>query len=830
MIKIIHIIKDEEGIHCSNYTYIKVKDLKSYLESRNFYEHNKFLTNIYEIIVQNKKYFDYYLDIETEDLNVKTKNLSNLEYIYDEFPKKILTKNSLEFIKKYKILDNKEQFLLFYKENYSFDENLMFFLLDIYPENRRNFYSLIEKLNNAKTLISFDLNLYSILKKVFFQNLKTKEELEIIELIFKDYKQEDWKHLIFQSLVLSSYPLNDYEILNSDSRLNSYYMYFSIQKKSISFEYLDFLSNIEKIDILIRNNYEKLEVYNKNFDLMNYLSNITGLLNFELEFLVENYIKKLDRDVNIDLKKDFLMIREIFIEKLDLFREKIEVFEDFSYKYIKLLNIEKDYDTLDNWKAFFVKEYIGFNNTLKKESIYDSLKKVEALFKIELKYIQLNIEKIINMVQKNFSNYILNNYDRLVSSENKMGLDYCLESINNYIEPRSKTILFFIDCLRYDIYNELKSYLFKKGYIPRIEDDIKIASLPTVTNYCKNTLFSGIKYNTLITRGTQIEESMIKNALYINDLDKIEDSIEISKSKSDYIFYKTTDIDYFIHNIKDLDMEFIKSQIMKKINSFIENMQTKETYNIVIMTDHGSVYTNRMIIKSLNNDTKNFLQIKNLKLDSHGRYLKIFGNFYNEGLYEELGKHLIEDYTESFHILKRENLSEFYLPKNEKNQENYFYLIAKENYTPSFSKGEYSHGGLSLEEVFVPFQIFSKIENQDDKGVEIKPHNSNSIFSKKECFYKIEVFNKNKFSINNIRIRLRYKERETIVEEIKPNESMMVEIPLFYEEIGNVKDVLEVKYNFSGNESNYNQGIDIKVEENRKEILNKKLKSSRTLL
>lgn len=59
---------------------------------------------------------------------------------------------------------------------------------------------------------------------------------------------------------------------------------------------------------------------------------------------------------------------------------------------------------------------------------------------------------------------------------------------------------------------------------------------------------------------------------------------------------------------------------------------------------------------------------------------------------------------------------------------------------------------------------------------------------------------------------------------------MMVEIPLFYEEIGNVKDVLEVKYNFSGNESNYNQGIDIKVEENRKEILNKKLKSSRTLL
>ena len=103
-----------------------------------------------------------------------------------------------------------------------------------------------------------------------------------------------------------------------------------------------------------------------------------------------------------------------------------------------------------------------------------------------------------------------------------------------------------------------KAYNSMAYATPRIENDIKIAPLPTVTNYCKNTLFSGIKYNTLITRGTQIEESMIKNALYINDLDKIEDSIEISKSKSDYIFYKTTDIDYFIHNIKDLDMEFIK--------------------------------------------------------------------------------------------------------------------------------------------------------------------------------------------------------------------------------------------------------------------------------
>ena len=109
MIIIIHLIKDEEGTYYSNYTYIKVEDLSSYLESRKFYEHNKFLANIYEIIIQNKRYVDYYLDIETEDLNIKTKNLSNSEYIYDEFPEKLLTENSLEFIKKYKILDRKKE-------------------------------------------------------------------------------------------------------------------------------------------------------------------------------------------------------------------------------------------------------------------------------------------------------------------------------------------------------------------------------------------------------------------------------------------------------------------------------------------------------------------------------------------------------------------------------------------------------------------------------------------------------------------------------------------------------------------------------------------------
>ena len=126
--------------------------------------------------------------------------------------------------------------------------------------------------------------------------------------------------------------------------------------------------------------------------------------------------------------------------------------------------------------------------------------------------------------------------------------------------------------------------------------------------------------------------------------------------------------------------------------------------------------------------------------------------------------------------------------------------------------------------------LHSKIVNQDDKGIEIKIHNFNSIFSKKECFYKIEIFNKNNFSINDIKIKLKYKENESIVEEIKSNETKIVEIPLYYEEIGNVKDVLEIKYNFSGKESIKTQRIDIKVEENKKDILNKKLKSSRTLL
>ena len=70
MIIIIHLIKDEEGTYYSNYTYIKVEDLSSYLESRKFYEHNKFLANIYEIIIQNKRYFDYWIDSNFTNCNM----------------------------------------------------------------------------------------------------------------------------------------------------------------------------------------------------------------------------------------------------------------------------------------------------------------------------------------------------------------------------------------------------------------------------------------------------------------------------------------------------------------------------------------------------------------------------------------------------------------------------------------------------------------------------------------------------------------------------------------------------------------------------------------
>jgi hypothetical protein len=277
-------------------------------------------------------------------------------------------------------------------------------------------------------------------------------------------------------------------------------------------------------------------------------------------------------------------------------------------------------------------------------------------------------------------------------------------------------------------------------------------------------------------------------------------------------------------------MEFIKPQLIKKIDAFISNMDNRKSYNIVLMTDHGSVNINNMSVKPLNNDTKNFLKANNLSLDSHGRYLKIHSESYNEKLYEELKKHLIEEYQNFYHILNRENLIDFYLPKFEKNQENYFYLISKESYLPSYSKGKYTHGGLSLEEIFVPFQIFSKVVKSDDKGIEIKLDNTSNITSKKESYLKVEIFNKNKFSINNLNIKLKNNGKEIYLEELKANITETVEIPLFYEEIGNIKDVLEIKYNFSGKESIKIKEVDIKVKENKKDVLNKKLRSSRTLL
>ena len=216
----------------------------------------------------------------------------------------------MEFIKKYKILDRKKELLAYYQENYSFDENLMFFLLGINLENFENLYSLIEKLNNTKNLIIFDSSLYSILKKILFQKLNLKEDLEIIEIVFKNYNAEDWNYILFQSLILSSYSLNDYEILNSYSELNGYYGFFSNQIKFINFENINTLCYIEKIDMLIKNNYKNLDVYNKEFKLTEYLANITGILNFELQFLVKNYIDRLDKNLCIDLKIDFLNIKK----------------------------------------------------------------------------------------------------------------------------------------------------------------------------------------------------------------------------------------------------------------------------------------------------------------------------------------------------------------------------------------------------------------------------------------------------------------------------------------------------------------------------------------
>lgn len=747
----INIIKDISKKYISTTENVIVKNIETYFLAREMFFKNYHNSNDFEIIIKNKGFFPYFLDLEEYNyVNVK-------EITEDSGP-----------------------------------------IINLGPDN-----NIFEVLLNAKDYES-NPNIINILEKEYLKNYKyllSSRKKSIDEYIYE----------LVKSYVFSKYKEHNFNILMGDEYLGFYneiQMNLQLEESFITNKEL-LREYILSSNIHLKNNFKKICLFS-DIPGENYLQEIFGELEFEQDYFFSKNIEKLNFLKNYN---------EIF-RNIVLGEEKFSKnYNDIKKLLVGLIEIEKSRklqkDDIEKWKEFFTQYYIKYNNLSEKENIINQIESIEKKYSVNLNSLKMGLENIWNSINLEFENFYIRNYEELYSSNNKAGLDYAISKNYKYLTNK-RNIFLFIDCLRYDIWKKIKTFIMSKGYNCHHEEVI-LSAIPTVTSYCKKILYTGKKFN-------HIENSDLNTPLsvfsYNNQLKKIESLQEISLSDSENFLFEILDLDYLFHNIKDLSDEYLEQNLELKLKKLFEHIDINN-FNIIVMTDHGAMRLNDDNLIQFKE--KEFITEKGLKIENHGRYLKVYGSLYDDDLYITLNNSLQE--CKNFYVINRGEMSKFYLPTSEKEKENYFYLISKYGKYPK-KTSEFNHGGISLEEVMIPFGIFST-EKKEYIPIEIEIK-SKEIENNTKA--EIEILFKNKNIIENLKIRLKYQEQEHIIKYLEDSKILQFPLTLDSDLTGELKDTLEISFTSEGKEYYLKESICVKIIKNKIKEFNNKIKKSRSLL
>lgn len=763
----IYLTKDSSGCYKSRMENIVVSDSLSYFKARKLFFEKKVEGTNFEIVIQKKSYFNLFLDFQ-EYKNIKVEEVKEIQEIPAE-P----------------------------KDYFGSADNIFKILLmsrDIDNE-------ILKKMKN-KILNSYLEDFPQCVKKDFLEMHPDK----VLSKLLNSYIFAKYKEYNFNSIMGTEYGVG-YNFFKNNGKLDSNFIELQSQLK----EYID------KANLLLIENKLKLSPFFE-FNKNRFLKEVSGILIYEKEF----YMKSLIEEMNIirnftELENSLKDCQEKFGENLDDISLLINDLKIIFEKNNEELN------SVDKWNEYYKEKYIRYNSFLD-TNIEGNIKNIEKKYSVDLNELKKSIKNIWRNIRRDFELFYLENYNDIQSSSQRKSLEYVLQDNKMYLGEKRKTLLIFIDCLRYDIWLKVKESIEKQGFYCQKEESV-YSPIPTVTAYCKKILYHGKKYN-------QIENSNnlmgLKEIFFGKNLIKIETADEISNQieNGDLFLYEILDLDYFFHNIKDLDLGMIENAISTKLNKIFSELN-KDEFNIVVMTDHGAIKLHNSNLKSIN--FKEFCNENSLEIENHGRYLKIYSKHYNHETYNKLKnifkgegkKHYFE--TENFYLVGREDMGKFYLPVVESSRENYFYIIYRDEFYPK-NTGEYNHGGISPEEVIIPFAIFNtEIKKYKEIDIEIK----NNILEKGKTS-ELKILFKNYNELKNLKIKLKYQEAEESFAEIIGNK--IVQIPLVCDRVGEIPDVLEITFEYMEERKEYKFPIILIIKENKVQEFNKKLKNSRSLL
>lgn len=312
------------------------------------------------------------------------------------------------------------------------------------------------------------------------------------------------------------------------------------------------------------------------------------------------------------------------------------------------------------------------------------------------KKIQTDFEKIRDHLNELFINFVKKSYSTISFFDDNKG-PINLAKVNNYInmyrKQRDKTVLIVLDGMAIDQWFILRDYLSKKVNL-NFNENKTFAIAPTITSISRQSLFSGkmpIHFeDSLFTTNNEpkrwrdywINKGIRKKRVeYLNV--KLTDDLgiirEIADSKNEVLGLVINFIDDLMHSAKDIKEG--KQFFYDTIKSYLEHSNLDELIKILI--NHGY----KIYITSDHGNIAGYGNGKKVSKDLTEKYAKRVVIFDRE----QLGREFCSNETE---FIYKTN----FLPEN-------FYPVYTTDYSLYDKKGnnEISHGGISIEELIVPF-------------------------------------------------------------------------------------------------------------------------------
>jgi YesN/AraC family two-component response regulator len=358
----------------------------------------------------------------------------------------------------------------------------------------------------------------------------------------------------------------------------------------------------------------------------------------------------------------------------------------------------------------------------------------------KLIYWELKLEKSddegmnqVLMMQKNeankvFSRFIEQNYLNWINgkSTDKPVQSHTLikDNIFPLLNDNRPLFVILVDNLRFDQWKILQPILEEYYRVER--DEIYYSILPTTTQYARNSIFAGLL-------PTEIEKKYPK--LWVDEDEEGTKNNNESEFLGELLKRYGRDIRYSYYKVLN---QTYGRKLVESMPNLMVNKLTFIVYNFVDMLSHAR--TEMEIIRELANDEKayrsltvswfqhsplldifRFLAEKDVNVivtTDHGSIrvnnpVKVLGDKNtNTNLRYKTGKALKYEHNEVFEI---KNPADAYLPRINVSSnyvfcrnDDFFAYPNNYNYYVNYYKNTFQHGGISMEEIMIPFAVMKR--------------------------------------------------------------------------------------------------------------------------